>query len=234
MRHRSTITAAIGACAVVVMATGVGLAAAAGGSSKVFSACLTKSHGLTEVTESPAKQRHCPAGSSRVTWNAKGAPGPVGAAVTYIPLFGYGSGSSAETFGCGGHTYTPEPTPTCPADATSAWDSVQINSADFAPGATVRMQVSFIVNPTQDDFREAEMCARLLDVTTRKVVGKPVCATNTDDINTVYTFKQSAPVVLPKGAHNYKLEVAMPTNTKTGLDNTMGGELTQATAVVTS
>jgi hypothetical protein len=236
-----TVTTALGVGAALVMATGVGVAVTSAGSAHTFSACLNAMTGtLTQVTKSPAKPRHCAGHSSKVTWNAKGVAGPRGRVgpsaptAAYVPLFGFGSGSSAQTLGCGGEAYWAEPSPTCPASKTSKWNSEQINSANFGSGATVRLQASVIVNDTEGDWPKSEMCARLWDITTQSVVGKAVCATNTSESVTVYKFLSTAPVALPKGNHYYKVEVAMPLENQGGLDNGMGGFVTQAVAVVAS
>jgi hypothetical protein len=236
-----TVTTALGVGAVLVMATGVGVAVTSGGSANTFSACLnTKTRTLTQVTKSPTKPRACAGQSTKVTWNAKGATGPRGRVgpsaptVAYIPLFGFGSGSSAQTLGCGGKAYWAEPSPTCPASATSKWNSEQINSANFGSAATVRLQASVIVNDTEGIWPKSEMCARLWDITTQAVVGKAICATNTSEATTVYKFLSTAAVALPKGKNYYKVEVAMPLEDQGGLDNGMGGFVTQAVAIVAS
>lgn len=228
-----TTTTALGVGVVIVMAAGVGVAATSSTSSKTFSACLTnKTHSLTGVTRSPSKPRHCKAGSTPVSWNAKGVAGPrglAGPAATYVPLL------SMENSGCGGASYWPEPDNGCPVDplpTTSNFNSTLINSADFAAGATVQLQASFMVSPTNDVFPKAEVCARLLDVTTQAVVGKPLCASNTDPDNESDAFLSTAPVALPKGDDNYKLEVAMPKSITATPDITRGGFVTQAVAVV--
>jgi hypothetical protein len=229
-----TPTSVLGAGAVILLTAGVSVAVASGGSSKTFSACLnTKTHSISLVTESPAKPRHCAAGTAKVSWNATGARGPAGPATptaAYVPLLGF----AAEAEGCGGKSYWAEPANGCPTDPKSTFDSQLISSANFAPGATVRLEASFIVNSTEDDFPEAQMCARLWNVTTQKVVGKPICATNKDEVNALNTFLAAAPVALPKGNDSYKVEVAMPKDTQPGLDNSQGGFVTQAVAVIAS
>jgi hypothetical protein len=232
-----TSTTVLGVGALIVVTAGVSVAATSSSAAKTLSACLSSSsHRLTQVSQTPSKPLHCAAGSHRITWNAKGvtgARGPAGprgpAAATYVPLVGFGSG---QVEGCGGTSYTPQPAMGCPVDPTSTFDSQLINSADFGSAATVRLEASFIVNDTGGAWAESEMCARLFDVTIQAVVGKAICATNTAEDTAAQAFRSSAPVALPKGNDNYKVEVAMPLSVTDTLDNSRGGFLTQAVAVV--
>jgi hypothetical protein len=75
---------AIASASIAVIGAGTGVVAAspsaAHHSTGVFSACLTASNTLINVTKSPAHRINCPSDTTRVTWNARGPRGKHGAA----------------------------------------------------------------------------------------------------------------------------------------------------------
>jgi hypothetical protein len=85
LQHRRGV-ATVGIAALLIGGVGIVPAvsstlAPSSGTPHVFSGCLaTYGHRVVfNVVKSPARPRTCPAGSSRVHWNAKGKPGTDGA-----------------------------------------------------------------------------------------------------------------------------------------------------------
>jgi hypothetical protein len=162
----------------------------------------------------------------------KGDTGAAGGGETFVPMvdsvvFGI--------YGCGSG-YTEVITENgCPNNPAQEYDAYTIDSADFAPSATIRLEVSMTAFAPQGSVAESEVCARLLDVTTQMVAVPPLCATNTDANNDLHVHARSAKYALPSGSHEYRVEVAAPLSNAGPSDvatDSDAGSLTRAIAIV--